>query len=62
MRLSDFSKSQEQKTDSSQKVGATLVPEDTWREAPSDHIIIGLKELPVEECESDDFGPGKNDI
>jgi hypothetical protein len=31
-------------------VGATLVPEDTWREAPTDHIIIGLKELPVEEC------------
>ena len=30
--------------------GATLVPENTWREAPSDHIIIGLKELPVEEC------------
>jgi saccharopine dehydrogenase (NAD+, L-lysine-forming) len=33
-----------------EKVGATLVPENTWREAPSDHIIIGLKELPVEEC------------
>lgn len=31
-------------------VGATLVPENTWREAPTDHIIIGLKELPVEEC------------
>ncbi|KAI9719573.1 MAG: mitochondrial Homoaconitase [Candelaria pacifica] len=29
-------------------VGATLVPENTWREAPKDHIIIGLKELPVE--------------
>jgi saccharopine dehydrogenase (NAD+, L-lysine forming) len=24
----------------------------TWREAPTDHIIIGLKELPVEECMS----------
>jgi NAD/NADP transhydrogenase alpha subunit len=35
-----------------EKVGATLVPENTWREAPTDHIIIGLKELPVEECES----------
>ena len=33
-----------------EKVGATLVPENTWREAPTDHIIIGLKELPVEEC------------
>jgi saccharopine dehydrogenase (NAD+, L-lysine-forming) len=35
-----------------EEVGATLVPENTWREAPTDHIIIGLKELPVEECES----------
>ena len=33
-----------------EKVGATLVPENTWREAPQDHIIIGLKELPVEDC------------
>ena len=33
-----------------EKVGATLVPENTWREAPTDHIIIGLKELPVEDC------------
>ncbi|KAH8793368.1 saccharopine dehydrogenase [Hyaloscypha finlandica] len=32
-----------------EKVGATLVPENTWRDAPTDHIIIGLKELPVEE-------------
>lgn len=32
-----------------ERVGATLVPENTWREAPTDHIIIGLKELPVEE-------------
>jgi saccharopine dehydrogenase (NAD+, L-lysine forming) len=32
-------------------VGATLVPENTWRDAPEDNIIIGLKELPVEECE-----------
>ncbi|KAI9747901.1 MAG: Saccharopine dehydrogenase [Candelina submexicana] len=29
-------------------VGATLVPENTWRNAPKDHIIIGLKELPIE--------------
>lgn len=27
-------------------VGATLVPTNSWREAPADHIIIGLKELP----------------
>lgn len=31
-------------------VGATLVPENTWREAPLDNIIIGLKELPVDTC------------
>jgi saccharopine dehydrogenase (NAD+, L-lysine-forming) len=31
-------------------VGATLVPENTWREAPADHIIVGLKELPEEDC------------
>ncbi len=35
-----------------EKVGATLVPEGTWRDAPEDNIIIGLKELPVETCES----------
>lgn len=35
-----------------EKVGATLVPEDTWRDAPDDSIIVGLKELPVETCES----------
>ncbi len=35
-----------------EKIGATLVPENTWAEAPTDHIIIGLKELPVEECAS----------
>jgi hypothetical protein len=28
-----------------------LVPENTWRDAPEDNIIIGLKELPVEACE-----------
>jgi hypothetical protein len=33
-------------------VGATLVDENTWREAPKDTIIVGLKELPVETCES----------
>ncbi|KAH0556809.1 hypothetical protein GP486_005400 [Trichoglossum hirsutum] len=31
-------------------VGATLVPEGSWVDAPKDHIIVGLKELP----ESDD--------
>ncbi|RDL38513.1 uncharacterized protein BP5553_02853 [Venustampulla echinocandica] len=32
-----------------EKAGATLVEENTWRNAPKDTIIIGLKELPVEE-------------
>ena len=32
-----------------EKVGATLVPENTWRDAPEDTIIIGLKELLVED-------------
>jgi NAD/NADP transhydrogenase alpha subunit len=34
-----------------EKAGATLVEENTWRDAPKDTIIIGLKELPVEKCE-----------
>ena len=29
-----------------EKVGATLVPEGSWTDAPTDHIIVGLKELP----------------
>lgn len=29
--------------------GATLVPTGSWIEAPSDHIIVGLKELPEED-------------
>lgn len=29
-----------------EKIGATLVEEGSWPEAPKDHIIIGLKELP----------------
>lgn len=33
-----------------EKVGATLVEENTWRNAPKDTIIVGLKELPVEQC------------
>jgi saccharopine dehydrogenase (NAD+, L-lysine forming) len=33
-------------------VGATLVPEGSWPDAPADHIIVGLKELPEEDCES----------
>lgn len=33
-----------------EKVGATLVPEGSWVEAPHDHIIIGLKELPEDDC------------
>ncbi|KAF2663236.1 saccharopine dehydrogenase [Microthyrium microscopicum] len=31
-----------------EKAGATLVPENSWPDAPEDHIIVGLKELPVE--------------
>ncbi|KAL6714364.1 Saccharopine dehydrogenase [Lecanora helva] len=31
-----------------EKVGANLVPEGSWPDAPQDHIIIGLKELPEE--------------
>jgi len=31
-----------------EKAGATLVEENTWRDAPKDTIIIGLKELPIE--------------
>lgn len=29
-----------------EKVGATLVPEGSWVDAPTDHVIVGLKELP----------------
>ena len=29
-------------------VGATLVPEFSWPQAPTEHIIVGLKELPEE--------------
>lgn len=29
--------------------GAKLVPTGSWMEAPQDHIIIGLKELPEED-------------
>ncbi|KAL9056456.1 MAG: hypothetical protein Q9162_002937 [Coniocarpon cinnabarinum] len=32
-----------------ERVGAKLVPTGSWPEAPKDHIIIGLKELPEEE-------------
>ncbi|KAH3675943.1 hypothetical protein WICMUC_002239 [Wickerhamomyces mucosus] len=31
------------------KVGAIIVPEDSWKQAPLDRIIIGLKELPEED-------------
>jgi saccharopine dehydrogenase (NAD+, L-lysine forming) len=34
-----------------ERVGATLVTDNTWRDAPEDNIIIGLKELPVQDCE-----------
>ena len=29
--------------------GASLVPTGSWVDAPSDHIVIGLKELPEED-------------
>lgn len=32
-----------------EKIGATLVPEGSWTEVPTDHIIVGLKELPEED-------------
>jgi saccharopine dehydrogenase (NAD+, L-lysine forming) len=31
-------------------VGATLVPEHSWVDAPQEHIIVGLKELEEKEC------------
>jgi saccharopine dehydrogenase (NAD+, L-lysine-forming) len=34
-------------------VGANLVPEGSWPSAPKDHLIIGLKELPEEDCMRD---------
>lgn len=37
-------------------VGATLVPTGSWREAPEDHIIVGLKELPEETCKLSQVG------
>lgn len=30
-----------------ERVGCTLVAEDSWPDAPKEHIIVGLKELPV---------------
>ena len=35
-----------------EEVGATLVPEGSWVDAPTDHIIVGLKELPEDKCKS----------
>lgn len=32
-----------------EKAGAKLVDEYSWRGIPSDHIVVGLKELPIEE-------------
>jgi saccharopine dehydrogenase (NAD+, L-lysine-forming) len=31
-------------------VGATLVPEGSWVDAPKEHIIVGLKELEEKDC------------
>ncbi|ODV64830.1 Formate/glycerate dehydrogenase catalytic domain-like protein [Hyphopichia burtonii NRRL Y-1933] len=36
-------------SDEYEKVGATIVPEGSWKEAPKDRIIYGLKELPEDE-------------
>ncbi len=33
-------------------VGATLVPEHSWVDAPKEHIIVGLKELEEKDCKS----------
>ncbi|KKY25607.1 putative saccharopine dehydrogenase [Phaeomoniella chlamydospora] len=32
-----------------EEIGAALVPEGSWPDAPADHIIVGLKELPEED-------------
>ena len=31
-------------------IGASLVPEGSWPQAPQNTLIIGLKELPEESC------------
>lgn len=35
-----------------EKAGATLVEEGSWVNAPTDHVILGLKELTEDDCES----------
>lgn len=40
-----------------EKIGATLVPTGSWRDAPKEHIIVGLKELPEETCKSRQHHP-----
>jgi saccharopine dehydrogenase (NAD+, L-lysine-forming) len=42
------------KDDEFEAVGATLVAEGSWRQAPQDHIIVGLKELPESDGELTD--------
>ena len=32
-----------------ESIGASMVPEGSWVDAPKEHIIIGLKELPEDE-------------
>ena len=32
------------------RLGLSLVPEGSWVDTPADHIILGLKELPEEDC------------
>jgi len=34
-----------------ESIGASLVEEGSWVNVPKDHIIIGLKELQVEDCQ-----------
>jgi saccharopine dehydrogenase (NAD+, L-lysine forming) len=35
--------------------GANLVATGSWTSAPDDHIIVGLKEIPNDTCESSIF-------
>ena len=35
--------------DEYEAAGANLVPESSWINAPRDHIIVGLKELPPDD-------------
>ena len=43
-------------------VGATLVDEGSWPNVPKEHIIVGLKELPEEDCKSTHHHPNSCDF